>query len=663
MNIVIIKTNLLLFALITFTFSCNAAIKKNRDGVAPLFTYTLLNSGTARSYDEAMAVSCLQGIINRDNPTVYVLSKTNSRPSYWLELFTSKGKWLNGREIKPLSNLDSLFALADEMVKGAVIWDPSVPASVNVATTIAGVEDGIVFSPDFAEKYLKRWNLRVIKDLRGMFTGSETGSKKNDAYRWAIREYLSKGLCSAHWLFLYEDSYFTRERGDDGYVVTRDWAIKNRSFVFDLSPWGDEVPKDDPNQKLGTDLETYKLILEEVLKQTAGKQMTEIAGFFSFSKYSNMPGYYSKHEAIPTEWETVYLISPYNCYQNTVASSCYNQSLHSQAPVVSLKQHRPKTIRKLENKTFLCILMADYDSALPLYEFMPKHWSDTNRGSIPLLWGINPNLVETYPDIMEYLYSTKSKNDFFGADASAAGYMNPNRIKKEYLPLFIEHNKKFYKQLDMTSSPMVLDWCEPSAEVKDAFTKFSPDGFATIVLDYHNTGGKEPETHVWNGMPVTKLLNLPQSYKSAIQQAEDLSSLIPSKSPGKPSFYLFRLIWMDPSQVKTSIEYLKKKRPELDIEVVDPYNFFRMIKGNCYNLDCTIYPNPSGDFLKLKVQGWIPGELNYRLYDLSGKIYQTGNVTAPETTIPVSTLLSGAYLLSVTSESYQQIQSFKIIKN
>ena len=350
-----------------------------------------------------------------------------------------------------------------------------------------------------AERYLRKWNLSVIRDLRGMFTGAETGSSKNDAYRWAIREYLSKRLCSGHLLCSYEDPYFTRIKGDAGYVVTRDWAIKNRAFVFDLSPWGDEVPKDDPAQKKGTDLETYKMILVEILKQNAGKQMTELAGFFSFPKYSNIPGYESKHEPVPTEWETVYLISPYNCYQNTVASSCYNQSFHCHAQVDTLKQHRPASAKKAEDKTYVCILMADYDSSTPLYDFMPVHWSDTLRGTIPLLWGINPNLAETYPDIIEYLYSTKSGNDYFGADASAAGYMNPNRIDIKYLPLFIDHNRKFYKQLDLTLSPMVLDWDEPTSDVKDAFTEFSPDGFATIVLDLHNTGGKAPCTSCMEG--------------------------------------------------------------------------------------------------------------------------------------------------------------------
>jgi len=62
------------------------------------------------------------------------------------------------------------------------------------------------------------------------------------------------------------------------------------------------------------------------------------------------------------------------------------------------------------------------------------------------------------------------------------------------------------------------------------------------------------------------------------QESDAISGSIPLKSPGKPAFYFFRIVWTSPSQVIETIELLKKKRPELDIEVVDPYNFFRLFK-------------------------------------------------------------------------------------
>lgn len=550
------------------------------DDANELYTYTLSGDTTADAYDEAVVVACIQGILNRDATRLYLLSNTYERPAYWLDTLSASGRWLEKEKRTPVATLGELVALAGEQIKGAIIWDPDVPASLNVATTLAGLEDGIVMSPKQADLYLANWALPIVKDFRGMFTGKETGSKKNDAYRWAIREFLETGRCDPHWLCLYEDAFMTREKGDVSYVVTRDWPVRNQSFVYDLSPWGDEVPLDDPDQRLGTDLETYHLMLEAVQQLTKGAQMTEVAGFFSFPKYSNIPGYESKHDPVPTEWQTVYLISPYNCYQNTVAHLCFNQSLHAQAPVRELQQGRPKLKTPMAGKTYLCVLMADYDSATPLYDFLPSHWNDSARGDIPLAWGINPNLIETYPDVIQHFYDTKSPNDFFTADASAAGYMNPNRIDSVHLPLFIDHNKRFYKRLDMSLSPMVLDWDEPTAAVKDAFTQFSGDGFSTIVIDFHHAGGHVPEPHVWNGMPVMELINSACNFSTPQQTASEMSREIPTRpGGGEPTFYFFRIVWTSPSQVIAALNELRKLRPELDIEVVDPYNFFHLFKS------------------------------------------------------------------------------------
>jgi GxGYxYP putative glycoside hydrolase C-terminal domain/GxGYxY sequence motif in domain of unknown function N-terminal len=542
-----------------------------------LMTFMLAQDASPKSYDEALAVACLQGIINRGAPELYVLSKNNVRPQYWLDILSKDGRWLQDRLPRQV-DMGGLISLAGPRLKGAVIWDPHVPATVNVATTIAGVEDGIVLSPGYAEWLLKRWPMKVIADLRGRFTGAETGSKKNDAYRWAIREYLARGRCSAHRLCLYEDSFVTREHGDIGYVITRDWAVSNRAFVFDLSPWGDEKPQDDPDQPLGLDLATFKRILSETLNCAGGKQMTELAGFFAFSKYSNMPGHQSKHEPVPTEWETVWLISPFNFYQNTIASDCFNQSFHCHAPRRALKQRWLAPKRPIENKAYVCFLMADYDSATPLYDFLPKHWADPSRGHFPLAWGINPNLLETYPDLIGYYYQTASSNDTFTADASAAGYMNPNRVQEEYLPLFIKHNQNFFRAADMDIAPMVLDWDQPSDAVKNAFRGFSPAGMATIVLDFHNRGGRLPLPHVWKSMPVTELINDTCNFSSTEQSADAMARAIRARGNHTPGFYLFRVVWVSPSQISDSLAVLRRKVPDLKIEVVDPHSFFRLFK-------------------------------------------------------------------------------------
>jgi hypothetical protein len=547
-------------------------------GSTPLYTYTLAQDGTPEAYDEALAEASLQGIINREVPELYLLSRASPRPRFWLDLLAKEGRWLEGREQRPVPDLDGLVKLAGKRLKGAIIWDPGVPASANVATTLAGVQDAVVLSPEFAARFRTKWGLPVLTDLRGQFTGAETGSKKNDAYCWAIREYLAQGRCSSRRLCLFEDSFTARSRGDIGYVLTRDWAVKNRAFVFDLSPWGDETPADDPRQRLGLDLETYKLILSETLRGSGGKHMTELTGFFVEAKYADHPTHRSAHQGVPTEWETVWLISPFNCYQNTISSDCFNQSFHSQAPRHPLKQRCVAAPVALGNKANICILMADYDSATPLYDFLPNHWQSPDRGKTPLAWGINPSLLETYPDLIAYFYETASTADTFTADASAAGYMNPNRVRKEFLPLFVRHNQQFFREADMTIAPMVLDQDQPSPDVKDAFRKFAPDGFATIVQDDHGRGGRLPDRQVWKGMPILELLNDACNCKDSGQFAEIMANAIKSRGNPLPGFYLFRTVWVSPTMIADALAGLRRQHPELEFQVLPAHEFFALFK-------------------------------------------------------------------------------------
>jgi hypothetical protein len=394
-----------------------------------------------------------------------------------------------------------------------------------------------------------------------------------------VENYLKKGLCSTHWLCLYSDPFQTRETGDISYVSTRDWCVYNRAFVYDLSPWGDEVPLDDQNQALGRDLETYRLILAEQLKQTKGEQMTEIAGFFNFVKYSKVPGHEnSRHEPVPTEWESVFIMSPYNCYQNTVASDCYNQSLHSQYPFVPLKQSRPEKKAVLENCCYLGIQMCDYDSTTPLYDFMYKHWDDSRRGKTALSWGINPNLIETYPDIITYFYKTAAKDkDVFVADASAAGYFNPSRIKEEYWDMVVAHNKHFYELTDMTMTPMVLDWEPLSDKVLDQMIQFSPDGLSWIIMNFHNPV-KLDKPKVYKNVMIDEMLNNVCNAGPVDEVAKSLAGIIHGDIPERPAFHYIRIVWQSPGYIIDVIEALKKLRPDLDIRLINTYDYFRLNK-------------------------------------------------------------------------------------
>ena len=47
-------------------------------------------------------------------------------------------------------------------------------------------------------------------------------------------------------------------------LSNHDYFVAHRAFFFDLSPWVDEVPNDDPSQPLGLDRATSLSLLPEV---------------------------------------------------------------------------------------------------------------------------------------------------------------------------------------------------------------------------------------------------------------------------------------------------------------------------------------------------------------------------------------------------------------
>jgi len=53
---------------------------------------------------------------------------------------------------------------------------------------------------------------------------------------------------------------------------------------------------------------------------------------------------------------------------------------------------------------------------------------------------------------------------------------------------------------------------------------------------------------------------------------------MPQRQQDKPYFQYFRIVYTPPSLVAETIDRLRVLRPELDLEVVDPYTFFKLYK-------------------------------------------------------------------------------------
>jgi len=83
------------------------------------------------------------------------------------------------------------------------------------------------------------------------------------------------------------------------------------------------------------------------------------------------------------------------------------------------------------------------------------------------------------------------------------------------------------------------------------------------------------------------------------------------------------------------------------------------------DLSCIVYPNPTKDVLRLKMDANTAvnlRNLSYLLYDINGKQIKSDKLEGSETIIETADLAPAIYILKVIQGS-KEIKTFKIIKN
>jgi hypothetical protein len=466
----------------------------------------------SQRYDLLHAATCVQGLANRDAPRVFLIF--NDDDPLWLTRLQEEGGLCENWQTREIKDFDAFFERFSKYVNGVVLYDPNPETGVIstslVATTAAGVENGIALRKDPAADSLYHKlvldpagpKLPVLVDLAGKFNGrgtiwqtetSSTGSAKCDAYQWAIERYIDGGRCDPTTLMYSLDLWGLKVKPTHAdrpknwqmlLLANLDYAVSKKGFCYELSPWGDEIPNDDPGQPLGTDLKTYKKILHACNKQTGQKKMIKGCGFYNIDfKYNSIVG--GKHDPVPTEWHRERLLSAYNCYSETDApakswfsnASFYaalmpavTQRRYVQNPPPSYEEMVARGLIDAEGRVvdgnYILLGMQDYDQcSWVLYFLAGNRYDDPVRGEFPINWMINPNAVDRVSVAMDYMYRHKSPNDYFCAGDSGAGYLNPSQLHGLREPSgyssgikpWQDHCRKYYRLFDYSITGWLLD--------------------------------------------------------------------------------------------------------------------------------------------------------------------------------------------------------------
>jgi hypothetical protein len=558
-------------------------------------------------WDTMHFLAALQGLANRESPQLYLFYCRQfgvDTDRFWLEWFRGEDGWLRETEVRPLTDLDAVVTTFRNAFDGLVMYDGNVPATAILASTAAGVEKLLPVRYDPSTNSLHTWAVLkrqlpvklwlVHPDGAPKFTGGESsGSPKMEAYRWAMDRYLRPGRCAPGVAAYYLDAFWlnrpTQAQADMHTLSNHDWFIAKRAFFFDLSPWGDEAPVDDPNQPLGAD----KRCLLEVLRllyDNASAGVVRIGGFPPWPYKYTTHGRAGKHEGVPTEWEFTRLISQFNAYKEAdaagpgaIANASFNQHYtlkdrYAQPnPKPTLQGWQARGLvtasEKVVPRLYVGHYVGDYDSPSWLYKAVPAFFRDAKRGQVPLGWAFNPNLADRAPQALVYAYRHASANDFFIAGDSGAGYLNPRGLTvrpdsglPSGLAAWEAHCREYYQRWDMTITGFILDGAAGASTDTEfaAYKRFAPDGAGT-----HFERG--PAVH--NGLATCPEWDLPDSAEAAAGYIAQRAKAVRDE----PMFLWARSILKAPSWYAEVSRLLKERHPEAAVEVVDPYTFFGLI--------------------------------------------------------------------------------------
>ncbi|MEI6915960.1 MAG: hypothetical protein WCL39_12560, partial [Armatimonadota bacterium] len=568
-----------------------------------------------RLYDLLHTAACLQGIVNRDSPRLLV--RAVPEDDGWLNYLRDDGGWLQRARINPISNsrgpesaLLEAIVHFKSLIAGVVEWDPNVAATSNVATTIAGMEDLLPIRGGSDSNSLAASLLAIGLPLRhslvGKFIGCGTipdigiassGSTKCDAYLWAKSLYLDSGKCNPGRLGYWLDSFWLSNPGRLSWweccLTNHDWIVKHRGFLFDLSNWDDEAPQDDPGQPLGTDVETFNAIMRSAAER-AGNTMIHVAGFTPWAhKYTEISEPPGKHGAVHTEWEVVRILSAFNAYLDADAigiSALVNASFWSHFPLADRYVQNPSpTLSELQGKGYIdpdgslaplgftMFYIGDYDSAAWLYRREQELWQDPVRGAVPMGWAYNPNLSERFPVGLHYAFDKASRNDFFTAGDSGAGYVNPTMLIEPRpisgLPscedVWVTHCREFYQRFNYRITGFLINGHAGllTNESERMTARFSPEGAVT------QPHWMKVSQHLTDNMPVAMQLgDLDWDEK---QSAEFMA---PYRTPGETQFLNFRTIMRSPGFIQGVSEEAQALRRDAPFAMLDPSSFFSLLR-------------------------------------------------------------------------------------
>lgn len=316
------------------------------------------------SPEEKSMLLAIQGLVNKKQPRIFLFEHYSEGKHKWPRLLN-----LSIQELEPTQYLQLADKYKNEL-KGVVLYSTEKSAHyLNLASTVAGLEDAIPVTPQLYELLQQRdIQLPVIADFTKLpFT------KATEIYEYLYDHYWHR--CTHRLLVS-----LPPQRG-----FVRDLAIASGAAIvwLDARKWNENT------------------VLRKFMKAMKPGE-------------SIITGWYAEERSgigLATEYGLSTI--PSDFYENaTVYAGMQQQIQYPEVPKMPV----------LENKIYLALYMSDGDNVQYCQHAMSELWDKKGRGIIPINWTISPGLVDFGPAMLNHYYTTATSNDFFASGPSGMGY-------------------------------------------------------------------------------------------------------------------------------------------------------------------------------------------------------------------------------------------------
>jgi len=417
-----------------------------------------------------LALSSLQGLVNRDGAQIFLNTTENGNTSFLLPFIRSRYP-VSFSDISPIDFLHNFSTFAS----GLIVYDPARPETITVATVMAGLDDFIMVDPSLEEEVSSLTGLSVKSDLRqppwsGLsslqlqresFTEFYSRTSKNilgiiAPDKMGLRDYL---IAAKVWTFHARQGPFASQEEID---FTRD-ILAATPHNIPILGW----------------FETPNLVEENFFVQAASREGKFILG------------------------------------GHNVPNLSFLSALSSPEPF-SQKRIIPPASTLSDDGIYLSFAVPDGDNLDFETAKMLEVWQDDVRGTVPIAWSINPLLTKLAPPLLDYFYSEATTLDSFVAGPSGAGYLYPGFERESDVEQYLVRTQRA-----LTAADIDIVWLLNAfrayevpyrEETLEAYVDIlAPRG---IILDYSDQavtrdawmqGGRDSatpiirSTHLWSG--------------------------------------------------------------------------------------------------------------------------------------------------------------------